>query len=141
MQANSEGTSISAIYVADADKDGKQEILTVGRLRTETSNTTQLVLWNYQGNTLAIDKTVRLDVSDMTSANSVFAADLDNDGDMVAIIGGYTDILANSKGQVCIWLWNGTEFELNRQAKLANRRRHCKNHRRRTIGNTVDSTR
>ena len=112
LQANSEGTSISAIYVADADNDGKQEILTVGRLRTETANTTQLVLWNYQGNTLAIDKTVRLEVSDMTSANSVFAADLDNDGDMVVVIGGYTDTLANSKGQVCIWLWNGTEFEL-----------------------------
>jgi hypothetical protein len=113
LQANSEGTSIGAIYVADADKDGKQEILTVGRLRTETANTTQLVLWDYQGNTLAIDKILRLDDSKMTSANSVFATNLDNNGDVAVIIGGYTDTLANSKGQVCIWLWNGSTFQLS----------------------------
>lgn len=110
--AHFEGTSINSLFVSDADKDGAPEILSVGRLRNGNLNTSQLCLWTLKDRTLTLDKSVALDAANVTSANSVYASDLDNDGNQEVIIGGYSDNLANSKGQLSIWQWNGQEFVL-----------------------------
>jgi hypothetical protein len=113
LQAHNEGGSVGgSLFVCDADTDGVQEILSLGRTQNEISNVTQLRLWDFRDNTLTLDKTVNLDSANLTSANSVCAADLDNDGLQEVIIGGYSDTLSNSKGQVTIWQWNGTAFAI-----------------------------
>jgi hypothetical protein len=110
--AHFEGASINSLFVSDADKDGAPEILSVGKLRNSNLNTSQLCLWAFKDSTLTLDKSVALDAANVTSANSVYASDLDNDGNQEVIIGGYSDNLANSKGQLSIWQWNGQEFIL-----------------------------
>jgi hypothetical protein len=113
LQAHDEGNSLSgSIFVADADMDGTQEILSLGRTQTETGNVTQLRLWDFRDNVLTLDKTANLDSAQVTSANSVYASDLDSDGVEEVIVGGYSDTLSNSKGQLTIWQWNGTAFAL-----------------------------
>ena len=61
---------------------------------------------------LTLDETTNLDVANVTSANSVYASDLDNDGTVEVVIGGYSDTLSNSHGQLTVWQWNGTAFVL-----------------------------
>jgi hypothetical protein len=112
LEAHFEGTSINSLFVSDADKDGTPEILSVGRLPNSNLNTSQLSLWAFKDSTLTLDKNIALDAANITSANSVYTSDLDNDGNQEVVIGGYSDNLANSKGQLTIWQWNGQEFIL-----------------------------
>ena len=112
LRAHRDGTSVNSIFVSDADNDGVSEILTVGRVRTNNLTISQLCLWNFKDNNLTIDKNVSLEAANVTSANSVFASDLDNNGDQEIVIGGYSDNLTNSKGQLSIWQRSGQTFTL-----------------------------
>jgi FG-GAP-like repeat len=112
LKAHFEGTSVNSIFVGDIDRDGTSEIVTVGRLRKNSMNTGQLCLWHFEGNALSLVGRTELDAANVTNANSVFASDLDNNGNMEIIVGGYSDNLNNSKGQLSLWQWNGNEFSL-----------------------------
>jgi len=112
LKAHNEGTSVSSIFVNDIDKDGIPEIVTVGRLRKSSFNTGQLCLWHFKDNTLSLAGKLELDEANVTNANSVYASDLDNNGNTEIIVGGYSDNLNNSKGQLTLWRWNGHEFSL-----------------------------
>ena len=112
LKATYEGIPISSISVSDADKDGTSEIVTVGRLSKNSLNTGQLCLWHFQDNALSLVGRVELDLANVTNANSVFAIDLENNGNIEIIVGGYSDNLNNSKGQLTIWQWNGQTFSL-----------------------------
>ena len=112
LKAHYEGASISSIFVSDVDKDGISEIVTVGRLRKNSLNTGQLCLWHFNDNVLSLAGKLELDIANVTNANSVYASDLDNDGHIEIIAGGYSDNLNNSKGQLSIWQWNGQAFSL-----------------------------
>jgi hypothetical protein len=112
LEANYEGTPVSSIFVSDVDKDGISEIVTVGRLLKNSLNTGQLCLWHFKDNTLSLIGRLELDVANVTNANSIFANDLDNNGNIEIIVGGYSDNLNNSKGQLTIWQWNGQTFSL-----------------------------
>ncbi len=112
LKASRDGTSVNSIFVSDADNDGISEILTVGRARTNKLTVSQLCLWTFEDKALTVDKSVSLEASNVTSANSVFAAELDNDNDQEIAIGGYSDNLTNSKGQLSIWQYSGQTFTL-----------------------------
>jgi hypothetical protein len=112
LEAQYEVTSVRSISVSDVDNDGIPEIVTVGELRKDSLNTGQLCLWHFEGNTLSLAGKLELDLANVTSANSVYASDLDNDGNVEIVVGGYSDNLNNSKGQLSIWQWNGEEFFL-----------------------------
>jgi len=112
LKAQYEGTAVRSISVNDVDKDGKPEIVTVGGLRKNSLNTGQLCLWHFEGNTLSLAGKLELDLANITNANSVCASDLDNNGKVEIVVGGYSDNLNNSKGQLTIWQWNGKEFFL-----------------------------
>src|SRR3972149_728715 len=110
LEAHYEGASVSSIFVSDVDKDGISEIVTVGRLRKDSLNTGQLCLWHFKDNALSLAGRLELDIANVTNANSVYASDLDNNGNIEIIVGGYSDSLNNSKGQLSLWQWNGQEF-------------------------------
>jgi hypothetical protein len=112
LKATYEDISVSSIFVSDVDKDGISEIVTVGRLLKDSLNTGQLCLWHFKSDALRLMGSVELDLANVTNANSVFASDLDNNGNIEIIVGGYSDNLNNSKGQLSIWQWNGQAFSL-----------------------------
>jgi len=112
LKAHYEGVSVSSIFVSDVDKDGVSEIVTVGRLGKNSLNTGQLCLWHFKDNALGLAGRLELDIANVTNANSVYASDLDSNGNIEIIVGGYSDNLNNSKGQISIWQWNGQEFSL-----------------------------
>ncbi len=112
LKAHYDGVSINSIFVNDLNKDGVSEIITAGRLRKNSQNTGQVCLWHLQNTALSSVGRLELDIANVTNANSVFASDLDNNGDTEIIVGGYSGNLNNSKGQLSIWRWNGQEFSL-----------------------------
>jgi hypothetical protein len=112
LKAHYEGAAVSSIFVSDLDKDGISEIITVGRLRKNSLSTGQLCLWHFKDNALSFVGRLELDIVNVTNANSVYASDLDNNGNIEIIVGGYSDSLNNSKGQLSLWQWNGQEFSL-----------------------------
>ena len=117
LKANYEGTPVSSIFVSDVDKDGISEIVTVGRLRKNSLNTGKLCLWHFKNNSLTLVGNLELDIANVTNANSVYTSDLDNNGKIEIIVGGYSDNLNNSKGQLSIWQWNDQEFTLQANEK------------------------
>ena len=116
LRAHYEGVTVSSIYVCDLNNDGTLEILTVGRLTKDSTITAQLGIWHFENDNLTMIDKLELDVANVTNANSVYASDLDNNGETEIVIVGYSDYLNNSKGQISIWHWN-EEFTLKANEK------------------------
>ena len=108
-----EGISVSSIFVSDVDKDGAPEILTAGRASNDNKSSAQLCVWQWDGNTLALRKSVEWCAAGGASANSVYAYDLNDDDEIEIITGGYDNGLTNSSGQLRIWHWNGEELSMD----------------------------
>ena len=109
LKSHYEGIPVNSVFVSDVDKDGTNDLLTVGRY---AGNTSQLSLWHIQNSNLSLVERVPLAEANITSASSVYAGDLDNDGTVEILVGGYSDSLSNSKGLVSIWGWNGQKLSL-----------------------------
>ena len=105
-----EGISFSSIFVNDVDKDGAPEILTAGRAHSELQYSAQLCIWQWDGSSLDLKKSVEWCAMNEAYAYSVYAYDLNNDGETEIITGGYDNDLTNSSGQLRIWHWNGEEL-------------------------------
>jgi hypothetical protein len=112
LKASREGTYDGSIFVSDLDKDGTPEIITVGRTYSGGWSDSQLAVWHLQGDTLTLQGEPQWFVANVTSANSVYAYDLNNDDQIEIITGGYANGLKNSSGQLRIWHWNGEELSL-----------------------------
>jgi hypothetical protein len=112
LKAQAEVVSISSISVIDADKDGVPEIFTVGKNSTGSNFAARLSVWHLiDWNLVLVSKTSWL-VGNETYSKSVFAADLDNNGDVEIVTAGYSDGLKNSSGQLCVWHRNGNSLVL-----------------------------
>jgi hypothetical protein len=109
LKTHYEGIPATSIFVSDVDKDGINDVLTVGRY---ISGLSQLSLWHFQEGNLLLVQRSPLAAANVTSASSVYASDLDNDGTMEIMVGGYSDSLSNSKGLASIWRWNGQVLSL-----------------------------
>ena len=109
LKAHYEGIPINSMFVSDVDNDGTVEIITVGR---SSANSSRLCLWHIQERNLTLNRSFSLEAANVTSANSVYATDLDNDGNVEIVIGGYSNPLSNSEGLVSIWQWSGQEVIL-----------------------------
>lgn len=112
LKSSHEGTGVSSISVSDLDKDGIPEILTVSRASSGTGYSAQLCVWQWTGNSLALLKSTEWGSAEGASANSVYAYDLDKDGVVEVVTGGYDNGLTNSSGQLRVWHWNGQELTL-----------------------------
>ena len=112
LKGSYEGISVSSIFVSDVDNDGAPEILTAGSVSNDTCSSAQLCIWNWDGNSLALRRSVEWCAASDARANSVYAYDLNNDGKIEIITGGYDNDLTNSGGQLRIWHWNGEELSV-----------------------------
>jgi hypothetical protein len=120
LKGSYEGISVRSIFVSDVDKDGAPEILTAGRNSNGNKSSAQLCVWQWDGNTFALRKSVEWCAATDASANSVYAYDLNNDGEIEIVTGGYDNDLTNSSGQLRIWHWNGEELclEVNEEWRM-----------------------
>jgi hypothetical protein len=112
LKGSHEGISVNSIFVSDVDKDSAPEILTAGRVFNDANYSAQLCVWQWDGNALALIESVEWCAANDSSANSVYAYDLDDDGEIEIITGGYDNDLMNSSGQIRIWHWNGEELSM-----------------------------
>lgn len=106
------GISVGSIFVGDLDGIGNLEIVTAGTFRENSTSYAQLSVWSWDGSSLDLIETKLWCASNNAAANSVFVYDLDNDGVLEIITGGYDDDLINSSGQLRIWNLAGTELVL-----------------------------
>ncbi len=107
-----EGISASSIFIVDVDNDQIPEILTAGRIIKENQSFAQLAIFQWNESNFSLLKTNEWCASTEAYAYSVCAYDLDNDGEIEIITGGYDNDLTNSSGQLRIWSWNGDELTL-----------------------------
>ncbi len=107
-------SSLASAIISDADKDGTPEIFTVGRTFHSGTNETeaQIIAWHWDQNGLIPWRSMEWNDGTDASANSLYAADLNNDGETEIVTAGYNHDLANSSGQICIWRWTGQDFNL-----------------------------
>jgi hypothetical protein len=108
LRQSVEGTATAAIFVGDLNQGGTQEIITVGRFNSSSEYGARLYVWSLGKNSLAIESSVQWCVTNVTSAGSVFADDLNNDGGVEIVTGGYAYQLRNSSGQLRVWQYQGS---------------------------------
>jgi hypothetical protein len=112
LEDSQEGIGVSSICVNDLDNDGTSEILTVSRVLSGYVYSAQLCVWHYSGERLALLKSIEWGSVDGASANSVSAYDLNGDGVVEVITGGYDNGLTNSSSQLRVWHWKENELLL-----------------------------
>ncbi len=120
LKGSYEGISVSSIFISDVDKDGSPEILTAGRTSNNTQASAQLCVWQWDGNSLTLRNSVEWCTLKEAYAYSVYASDLNNDGEIEIISGGYDNDLTNSSGQLRIWHWkeDGLSLETNEEWRM-----------------------
>ena len=85
LKGGFEGIFVSSIFVSDVDDDGEPEILTAGRVSNDTKSSAQLSVWRWDGNNLDLMKSTEWCAEKESRANSVYAYDLNNDGNVEII--------------------------------------------------------
>jgi hypothetical protein len=110
--------SASSIFIYDVDSDDIPEILAVGRDYNTSQLTAQLTIWQWNEENLSLKSNVEwTSASDIARANSVQAADFDNDGISEIVTGGYVNKLKNSSGQLRVWQFDGNNVSLMANAE------------------------
>lgn len=102
-----EGVGTSAISAGDVNGDGTTEIVTIGRYKSTGQYGAKLFVWRFEENRLALLDSVEWCVSNVTSATSLFVDDLNGDGRVEIVTGGYAYALMNSSGQLRVWQYGG----------------------------------
>ena len=107
-----EGISANSIFVAQIVEDENPLILTSGRTVQENRTFAQLSVFQWSENKLLLLDSQKWCASNEANAYSVFADDLNNDGEIEIVTGGYDNDLTNSSGQLRIWGWSGNQLVL-----------------------------
>jgi parallel beta-helix repeat protein len=106
------GEAVWSVYAADVDGDGIVEILTAG----EYNFNAQLRIWNCNGTALTLEHSEEWTLSWTARAISVFASDIDGDGNIEIVTGGEASAHFDSSwvdnGQLRVWNWNGSALTL-----------------------------
>jgi hypothetical protein len=117
LRGSYEGKTVGSVSVGDVDRDGKPEIVTVGRSSKGTQSVAQLSIFRWNGISLTLSTSVDWDATKNARVNSVYAYDLDNDGRTEIITAGYGNNLNNSRGQLRVWQFDGTNLSLKSNAE------------------------
>ena len=114
LRGSYEGNPLGQVCVSDVDGDGKPEIITVGRSSNNTQSAmAELSVFRWNGNSLTLIKSVDWN----GHANSVYAYDLNNDGQTEIVTAGYSNNLNNSRGQLRVWQFDGKNLTLKSNAE------------------------
>jgi hypothetical protein len=109
LRGSYEGNPLGPVCVSDVDGDGKPEIITVGSSSNNTQSAlAELSIFRWNGNSLTLIKSVDWN----GHAKSVYAYDLNNDGQTEIVTAGYSNSLNNSRGQLRVWQFDGTNLTL-----------------------------
>ncbi len=106
------GIAFSSIFINDVDNDGAPEILTASSTDKDFQTYAQLCIWQWDGSSLDLKKSVEWCTMNEAYADSVYAHDLNGDGETEIVTGGSDNGLTNSSGQLRVWHWNGEELTL-----------------------------
>lgn len=113
LKASVEGAHTSDVFVKDLDADGLKEILTVGRFNVSGQYVgAKLTIWNLKDDKLLLKDSAVWWLSNVTSASSVYAEDLNNDGKIEIMTAGHVYYLSNSSGQLRVWQYDGKGLTL-----------------------------
>lgn len=104
--------SAASAWVGDLTGDEFPEVVTVGRSIGTIIPTAQLCVWNWNGQELTLRSNVTWCNGEGSQANSVTAADLNNDGTLEVVTTGYDYGLKNSSGQLRVWSWERNSLSL-----------------------------
>ncbi len=107
-----EGISANSIFVAQIIKDENPLIITSGRTVQENRSFAQLCVFQWNENKLVLLDSQQWCASKEANAYSVSANDLNNDGEIEIVTGGYDNDLTNSSGQLRIWNWIDNQLVL-----------------------------
>jgi hypothetical protein len=110
LKAEHTGVSVGSVFVSELNGDGKAEVITVGSLSADSEYAAQLGLWHLEQGALVLRQEFQL--AGVTRAASVYAGDLNGDGNVEIVTAGYAGELKDSSGQVCVWRWSGDELVL-----------------------------
>jgi hypothetical protein len=102
-------TRIYSVAVSDVDGDGQAEIVTGGAFNDGTRSVAQLCVWN--GATLALESLRTWYWTGSTSVNSVCVGDVDADGQVEVVTGGFYWDGTRSVAQLCVWSGASLGFE------------------------------
>jgi hypothetical protein len=117
LRGSYEGKIIGSVFVSDVDRDGKPEIITVGRSSNGTQSVAQLSIFRWNGTSITLITSVDCCGTNGGRANAVYAYDLNDDGVTEIVTAGYGNDIKNSSGQLRVWQFNGTDLSLKDNAE------------------------
>jgi hypothetical protein len=103
-------TVINSVAIGDVDNDGQMEIITGGSFFDGSHNVAQLVVWS--GPNLSLDKVTSWYWTGDTVINSVGLGDINADGQVEIVSGGYFNDGIRNVAQVVSW--NGSSLAVDR---------------------------
>jgi parallel beta-helix repeat protein len=103
-------TTISSIAIGDVNGDGQTDIVTGGYYFDGTRQVAQLVVWN--GSSLAVEEIKTWYWTGDTVINSVALGDVDADGQVEIVTGGYYNDGTRNVAQLVVW--NGSDLAVDR---------------------------
>jgi hypothetical protein len=112
LRGRVEGVSVTALCASDVNQDGKQEIISVGRLEVQGKYGARIDIWDLGESNLIPLVNSDWCITNTTSVSSVSAQDLDKDGKAEIVTAGYAYDLKNSSGHLRIWQYNRGELSV-----------------------------
>ena len=116
-------TLVENLKVGDVDGDGTAEIVTGGFTWDGEKVNAQLRIWNWNGQTLSLEKSHEWITEDITEVKAISLNDVDGDGSVdivtsgeTAFYGGFSDVeIPPEAAQLRVWSWDSEVLSLKQQ--------------------------